>query len=617
MTQFIAIDGEGYTNSEGTHIYNLLAASDKSFIADNDGLDTEDCFEYLIGLRNKFPGGTFVSFYFSYDVNMILKDLAFELVDLLRTNGFCYAWVDSEDNDKPDCYYGYKIEYFPRKMFRIQKGYRDFSTGSRKFVSETTITVWDVFGFFQSGFVKALSQFDIGSEDELKLLQSMKEQRSNFDINNFDSILEYNNLECKLLVDLMGKLDTSLQTCGIFLDVWNGAGAVAAALLHKYDLKFHISQPTGTHELPVHSAYFGGRIQALQVGIIDAPVFGHDLVSAYPSTLRYLPSLKNCTQIIVDGSDYYPSTYPIAVWRVSWRVPHDTPVCPFPFRMPDGAVEYPSAGSGYYWTPEVETAIKWFGRDCIDVELGYAFIPSDEYIDFQPFSFINVLFEERKRFKAEGNHAQLCVKLGLNSLYGKTAQGIGYNKTRPAYQSYIYAGLVTAGTRARMLDLAMTRPDSIICFCTDGVYSTVQLSDDSRDRLGGWECETYDNMFILKAGFYTADKNGKRLVSRLRGFRSDEVSWDVMRQEWLDNGVLGSCTFPCRNFIGMKGSHDLSTWRCWIDSSKTLSFMPGNGFPDLVTDNPPLYRISSSSYAGSLSAKYDVANYSNEFYFGD
>ena len=610
MTQFIALDGEGFTDPHGTHIYNLLAASDGTYIHDDLGLDTEACFDYLIGLKERYPDATFVSFYFSYDVNMILKDLDYELIDLLRTNGFCYCWSDEDE-------YGYKIEYFPRKHFRICKGKRTINTGSRSFDTEISITIWDVFGFFQSGFVKALSSFGIGTDDELAHLASMKGSRSDFDTISFDKVLEYNALECKLLVDLMDKLDTSLNTAGINLHIWNGAGAVAAALMGKYDVKSHRHVPSKDFELPVHSAYFGGRIQALKVGIIDVPVYGHDLVSAYPSTIQYLPSLAKCREVLLDGSDFDPVAYPYAVWRISWRLPHNTLVCPFPFRLPDGSVEYPSSGSGYYWTCEIDTALKHFPASCFQIDTGYAFIPSEEYKDYEPFGFVPVLFAQRNRFKAESNHAQLVLKLGLNSLYGKTAQGIGYNGKRPSFQSYIWAGLVTAGTRSRMLDLAMSDPDSVVTFCTDGLYTTRPLAEDNRKVLGGWECEHYDNMFILKAGFYSCDKDGERYVSRLRGFRSDEADWDIMRSEWLENGVLGSCTFPSRSFIGMKSSTDLSTWRQWIDSTKTLSFMPASGFPELVTETPPLYRLSPPSYAGQLSTPYDAEVYDDKHYFGD
>lgn len=601
MTTFIALDGEG-REYNGEHVYNLLAASDGSYVRNDTGLTTEECFEYLLTLKQRHEDATFVSFYFSYDVNMMLGGLSPSLIERLREKGRCYAYDDNQDNQ------GYKIEYHPRKQFTLSIGHDETDAyNRRKFSTDCRVQIWDVFGFFQASFVNSLQQFGIGTEEEIASLTAMKAERGHLEDFNFEEVLEYNALECRLLVALMKQLDTSLKTAGIELITWNGAGAVAASLLTKYDIKFHIAQPEKTHKTAVHSAYFGGRIQALYCGFNDCEVYAHDLVSAYPSSIRNLPSLYNCKQILFNG---FHAEYPYTIYYVSWRFPHDQIINPFPFRTEQNSVDYPTSGSGYYWSYEVEAALKHFDNDCIEVDTGYSFVPCEEYADYQPFGFVNSLFEARKRFKSEGNHAQLVVKLGLNSLYGKTAQGIGYEGNRPAFQSYIYAGMITSHTRARMLDLAMKDKDNVLTFATDGVYSRAPLVDDSKDVLGGWEVSQYPNLFLLKAGFYySRDSEGTVKVSRVRGFRSNETNWQTILDNFAQEGIMGNATFPSRKFIGMKGSRDLSTWRQWIDGTKTLSFHPATGFPQLLSDNPLRYVIIPPSHAGKVSTPYDAIDY--------
>jgi hypothetical protein len=67
------------------------------------------------------------------------------------------------------------------------------------------------------------------------------------------------------------------------------------------------------------------------------------------------------------------------------------------------------------------------------------------------------------------------IMLGINSVYGKFAQRVGKRGEPPAYGSLWYAAAITAGTRRKLLQAALSDPSAIIAFATDAVFSTRAL----------------------------------------------------------------------------------------------------------------------------------------------
>ena len=572
--KFIAVDGEGYTSGD-SHIFNLLGASDGSFISNNWGLTTSACFDYLLNLQQENPSAVLVGFYFSYDTNMICRDLPPNTVSRLATYGHAFAYTG---RGQGHCY---RIEYLPRKLLMIAEGFQAIINGVRKFCTIRRVKIWDVFGFFQSSFVGAVRKFGIATESELSLLDTMKGERGNFTDDMITEIKEYNLLECKLLVTLMEKLQTALISASIYLRKWHGAGAIASYLLGKHKVKDHIQTPSDSHLQPVLHSYFGGRVQALQIGEYDT-VHTHDIISAYPATTLDLPSLTDCKEYTVN--QWNPSL-PYTIWHIRYRFPDNTLLCPFPFRSKDGGIYYPLSGEGYHWSSEVLAAMEYY-PECIEVIKGYVFEPST---DEKPFAFVQSLFNDRERFKREGNHAQYAVKLGLNSLYGKTAQGIGTGGNKPPFQSYIWAGLITADTRSKMFRLSMNNPESVIAFATDGILSTSPLCPPSAG-LGGYECDSFEEFFNIKPGFYWGRK-GDKITSKVRGFRASEIRYNELRAEWKKNGIAGRIVTPSRRFIGMKSDKSLMTWCQWIDGERACKFMPDRGIPSCINLEPLRFRI--------------------------
>src|SRR5215831_361834 len=115
---FVGWDGEGYNayavSSDGTieieHRYMLFGASTGDYITGID-LDTADCLELILQTGEENPTAFNVGFAFEYDVNMILKNLPWRTLAILREQGHC-RWKGP--NGKR-----YRIEHVPHKWFKV------------------------------------------------------------------------------------------------------------------------------------------------------------------------------------------------------------------------------------------------------------------------------------------------------------------------------------------------------------------------------------------------------------------------------------------------------------------------------------------------------------------
>jgi hypothetical protein len=415
----------------------------------------------------------------------------------------------------------------------------------------------------------------------------MKKQRGNFSEVDNQVIQDYNTLECILLVELMNKLRRALGDCELYLTSWHGAGAVGGALLKKHDVDKHIEAIEDSNiKHAVMCAYFGGRFQTLMLGEHKV-AHSHDIRSAYPSSLLNLPSMHNGEWRKVDE---YNSQEIYSLWHISWNIPQTkTTIGPFPHRY-KRKISYPSKGKGWYWYPEVEAARRIYGSE-IKVLSGYVFKPTTLH---KPFAFLTEAYKQRNEFKKVGNDAQLVLKLGINSVYGKTAQGTirRGNETPkpPKFQSYFYAGYCTSLTRARIFEMAMRKPESVIAFATDGVFATEKLTtaEEDKNELGNWEYGEPFYMFWAQSGVYfaIAYPDGKTRIAerahrKTRGLGKTEVSFAKLRKQWYDlkNRMFASDTVTIRRFMGLQYClhvKHMQDWRKWVLVKKTLQLWPND-----------------------------------------
>lgn len=538
MKGFIAIDGEAIDGR-----YVLLCSSDntsagKRSVFNIDGLTTRECFDFLIGTAER--GKAVVCFGLNYDSNNWLINLPRPILEELWTHHYAYVG-------------NYRIEWLPGRWFSLTRS------------DSRYVKVTETFGFFQSSFVAACKAwgFEPGGE-----LEAMKKKRGSFTPSDQRRVTEYCHAECDLLVQLMGKLAASCAEAEATPSSWIGAGAIASSLLAKQGVADHHA-----HDLDITTAdvatdvvlgaYFGGRVELLKQGV-TGNVKTADVRSAYPHAATLLPSLAGGR--LVHRSRYKPEAEH-AIWRVSWENLQGA-VMPFPVRVKK-AIWYPRSGSGWYHACEVRAAQA--AGFPVRVHEGYVLQPARASVGAQPFGWVPVLFAQRARWQKAGNPAQKALKLGLNSLYGKLAQGYGYKNKAPRWQSYFWAGEITARTRARLLTVA-AQARAPIMLATDGVFGAPTIR--GADRLGGWELGKLDWLFTAQPGVYQAfDDTGKEVL-KSRGFFAREVDYDVLRDGWESEGAEYVHTYKSTRFVGLGTAlhrTDFGVWRQWVTESRSLS----------------------------------------------
>jgi hypothetical protein len=242
-------------------------------------------------------------------------------------------------------------------------------------------------------------------------------------------------------------------------------------------------------EAAANLAYYGGRFETSRIGQIPETVYQYDLRSAYPAAMHHLPCPLHTRWEHKPHARHLPENG-IHLAKVSFSHPDD-PWCGLPFRQ-NGGLFWPFQGTGWYWSPEIEAAHRHLKAD---VALHDLWVSRQE-CNCQPFSWVNELYEERRRIGSSTRGYPL--KLGLNSLYGKMAQRCG----RGPYHDAVSAGLITAITRAKITEAIGQDPHSVVMVATDAVFSTRPLSLDTGERLGQWEEKIWPDLLIVKPGVY-------------------------------------------------------------------------------------------------------------------
>lgn len=532
---FRAFDGEG-KEIDGIPQYLLLASSDGDYVFNPKGLDTITCFEFLLSKANKkYVNVMFVG---TYDVNMILRDVP--------KHKILSIW-DNESFKGTLVFGKYWVKYIPRKLFRISDG-------------ERTITIWDIFGYFQTSFVKTIESW-IPEYPHLQTIIEGKEKRgtSLFD-SGLEYVLNYTKLELDAMVHLMNKLRDYLKQANITITRYDGAGSIASALLKKHyeplPLDKHITNLA-------YNAYYGGRIETYGVGTLNGPLYQYDIRSAYPSIMVDLPKLSGKWH---RSKKIHPTN--IGLYKVYWET--DDNICPFPVRDKNGSLLYPQSGVTWVWCYELWEALKQKSV-YVQVKDGWIF-ESDS--DEKAFAWVRDLYEQRKEWKKQGIKAEMVLKLGINSLYGKMAQTVGYNPITgkiPPFHNPIYAGLITSGTRAKLYSAMMQNPNGIAYCATDGIVSTKPLDLPISENLGDFEETVIQGLKVVQSGVYCW-KIGDTWKYHYRGLDGGLFTLELLDKAWKE--FKDEIPLTHTRFIGMGAalaSKDFySVWRKFVKFNKTL-----------------------------------------------
>ena len=564
---FAGVDGEGGYRHRATcggqppscgcrQEYVALTAGDQT-LQNQDGsrLTTWQCLAFLTALRKD---RRYVAFWFDYDVSQIVRDLP-EWA-LRRLAGISRGRGDREFVYVKDPATGalYGLRHISHKFLtivRVGKPVVDSdgavvlgSQGKPKRVpgSGARITIYDVSGYFQGPFLQVLDDWEVGTAEERRLIANGKLSRSAFTLPLPSWVKAYNLLECRLLAQLMDAVDGTAARLGLVLRKWYGAGTLAELLLDKHDIGHYREEAPRNAELTdaIDRAYFGGRFETAVIGIVPE-LHNIDIASAHPAAMVTLPCLahgkwRHHTRI---GRRKVEALHASAVVKVRWDV---SLACaagfgPFPYRGRDGSLRYPLMGRGWYWVEEVRAAMNCFGVDCFLVEEAWEFVPE---CDHQPFAWVPGVYAERQRLGK--NRQGRILKLALNSVYGKLAQTVG----KASYAEFVWAGMITARTRARMLEVLEKASSHLLMIATDGAYLdcspvSVGIGISDTPALGGWEYDAnahlHRDVLIVEPGLWlshTGDVLGKegesRSVVRARGFGTQTLAATNAHERLLD-----------------------------------------------------------------------------------
>lgn len=470
---FLAIDGEGWNDVE--HEYHMIATSDPNLYINRDSpLTTEDCLRFISSIplvKNRHV----VAFFFDYDSTMILRDMA-------RDEPETAAELFNDDN-KYVWYRGFGIKYMPHKHLTVLDPRR-----------KRPVTIHDMQGFFQSSFVAALEKYNIGTVEERAYIASMKEERSTFDPEQRQAILEYSQYECRFMVMLAEKIRDLSHAVKLNPYPYEGPGGLASRALGRYYTRERhqetiANMPDAVYDtLPL--TMYGGRFETLACGPIPGTVKEYDRHSAYPAIMADLPCLIHGQWRRTKEPARYAFSH---VQFHDRREPELGVAYPLPIRRTSGALIYPRSGAGWYWNHE------WSGIDTLNVIESHRWAWIPDGCDCHPFEWVRDMFEERERMEAEHKGSGIALKLTLNTLYGKCAQ------TRPKigpWCNFAYASIITSTLRRDMYNLYLQcDPMTVFMFATDAIFTTSDLPVSH--GLGGLElADTYNDLTIVQPGMY-------------------------------------------------------------------------------------------------------------------
>ena len=529
--RFIAWDGEGARGNDGAPQDYILLGNSLHHKITGRRLHTRECLAFIISESMANPDAIHVGFAFDYDTNEILSDLSVKEFRKLADTGHAR-------------FLEYSIEHVPNKWLQIT----DTRLGH-------TVKIQDVFGFFQCSFAKACQQYisESPTMKELNIITEGKAARATFTFEDMPYIERYWTLEITLLEELCDELRDQFVTVGIVPSGWHGPGALASTTFKAHDIERHLQQAPEPVTDAARYAYAGGRFELFRMGRHVGPVWSCDINSAYPAAIAQLPSMTEGAWVHVN----HPSKpVEFGVYHIRLRGNNFIDPGPLFHRDKHYNVTFPWSTLGWYWSPEAYTV--WNAKQ-VEILEGW------EYRGWEtrPFAWVKDLYNQRQELKAKGIGAQRALKLVLNSLYGKMAQRVGWERSKgpPRWHQLCWAGYVTSATRAQLYAILNRIPrEYLIGVETDGIYTSadpISLGLNDSTALGMWKLEEIDEIAYAQSGVYYY-RQGNEWHGKYRGLDAGSLS-----NRELEN-VLRCCqpnvegwpviTGPTTRFIGYRSA---------------------------------------------------------------
>jgi hypothetical protein len=533
-SEFIGVDGEGITFA-GQHHYVLLSVGDQSLHREGSPLNWRTIFNFLYDQHIAHPRVTFVGFFLGYDFTQWLKTLPESRAAMLLSPAGIAARQRKESGGNPTPFPVYADEW----EFDLLAGKR-FKLRPRDVDKATWMTICDAGPFFQSSFIAAIDpkrwQTPVCSPEEYATILEGKINRSTA---KFDpAMIHYNVTENLVLSRLMERLDQGFRHAGIKLkpNQWFGPGQAASEWLKLIGAPRSEDVADVTPKDAISAArasYYGGWFEIFYHGLIPGTTYGYDINSAYPYAISKLPCLLHGKWVHdeVEGADVA-----MVYARVSAPAGSDH-LGAMMHRDVKGRILRPLTTVGWYHRRELDA--RRLSASDVEIFDAWSYVQT---CDHKPFEPIVALYNERLQV-GKNSPAGIALKLLYNSAYGKTAQSVG----RPVFANPIYASLITATTRAMILDAVLTHPGgirSLIMVATDGVYFR-ELHPNlpmSETQLGLWSDENKQDMSVFMPGVYWDEKTRKSLASggtpviRSRGISGQDLAARIgdIDQRWRE-----------------------------------------------------------------------------------
>ncbi len=498
-------------------------------------LRTSEVLRFLVEHADRFHIP--VIFAGTYDLNVWLWEWPRELVARLAV--------------EPAVRGPWRVEWVPRHHVTVT--YKPAGYDDRR----RSVTVWDVWGFFQSSLVQAAKDWHCSVPAEVVL---GKQQRARLVEWDPATVEAYALREAGVLVELMDGLRAACREVGLHPARWGGPGSVAAEWLAALGLDAALRDraPAEVHEAAA-CAYFGGRVDLAawgRWGNEAAPLWQYDVNSAYPDAARSCPDLSRLRWVHGEGDPDDWTAEEFALVRVRWSAPRarlteprEAPTWrPCPWRTRRGRILWPSQGEAWLWWPEVLAALEW-GLDVQLVEWWRAVGPRIEPLRAP----IEQLAAARLALKAAGHPGAKAARLVLNSLYGKFAQRKARGDRPPRFRSWLWAGWVTSCCRAKLSRALAAHGAHVLVALTDSLLATRPLPLAVGPALGQWSRRSWSSAALLGAGVSRLrDEQRGEVEDKVRGFgRAAAIDLDAMADRWAaDAGPAWAAVHAGRRTVG-------------------------------------------------------------------
>lgn len=531
--QVIAWDMEGMNLSgdglpQHPVMFGCSAEVDSPLIART--LPSQMMLDYIVAIGKRNPHAIHVGYGFRYDANMLLQDFEEQQVVKLYKDGVLKYQTD--DGAK------WRLHWVPGKTFRVTRRHgpaRD---------AKVTVTVNDYSSFFGLKFITTCEKI-LGDEltaEDRTTIEHGKAERGHVGWEQLDEVLYYWRAEIRLMQRVFEKFRDVMCRAGFPLRDWYGPGALANFIIAQYKMRPHMAGAQVTSDAMPHAvheaskrAFFGGRFELFQAGRTVGPVNILDIGSAYPHALRMVPSLDPAHGEWVHV-EHPQKIERFGFYKVRYRSPNpsiaETRPMPLPWRDKRGMITFPASVIGWYASPEARML---FGAKGAEIIEGWYWRPYGQIK--LPWKFLEEMYERRMRIGKE-NLMSMPFKLGPNSIYGKLAQTVGYDKEKklpPKSHALPIAAWVTSMCRAMLYSAMRKAPDRIIAVETDSIITTAspeELGVKLGSGLGEWDVKTYEEIVYVQSGMYHLKSNGEWLATKSRGLQANEYTIE-MAEEYL------------------------------------------------------------------------------------